>query len=141
MHQVALDVCNNVVRLLPIPHDVCLGNRHGFWLIDCFANKWNRWGCLDLEVFLHYIKHHPIIDLQNVNKVAMLLLVPEVMHCLASHQNTSEMMLLIIWPLVMDFLVGVEEVSHGSANSSNAARDRGCVPIMENMTTHHNSFF
>jgi hypothetical protein len=85
------------------------------------ALEGNQWRRFNPEVPLDDVEDGAIVDIDDVDKIAHLVLVLDPLDALTDHQHTSETALLLMRPFLPNLLAGVEESSHGGAEGSYAA--------------------
>jgi len=89
------------------------------------AREGSRGGLHDLAVPFDDVELGPIVDFRDANKVAQLLFMPDSARRLACHKDISETPLIVVRPLIMNLLSGVEEAGHGGDDGSDAAGEGG----------------
>ncbi len=86
----------------------------------CLALKGRKGGLINLEVLLHEVELCVIIDLGDANQVAVLLPSCDAPLSLAGDNDTGEMALVVLGPLVPDWLAWMKEASHCGAYGSDS---------------------
>ena len=78
----------------------------------------------NLEVLLDDVEDDVFTNIVDAHEVAHLLFSCDAPHALPHHKDTGEMALVVLGPLVPDWLAGVEETSHGRADGADTTEER-----------------